>query len=103
MCNFHPIEYITYDPCAYLFPQKFNAVYPHLSNIGSEAELYDAKETIQQLLRWGWKNNKNVEEQAAQLHMLNAWSQLVEVCLFLLYAVVHLTSFPLGFKHFSFC
>ncbi|KAL6226355.1 hypothetical protein ACLB2K_000317 [Fragaria x ananassa] len=59
--------------------QKFNAVYPHLSNIGSEAELYEAKETIQQLLRWGWKNNKNVEEQAAQLHMLNAWSQLVEI------------------------
>ncbi|XP_024182296.1 nuclear pore complex protein NUP205 isoform X2 [Rosa chinensis] len=59
--------------------QKFNAVYPHLSNIGSEAELNDAKETIQQLLRWGWKNNKNVEEQAAQLHMLTAWSQVVEI------------------------
>ncbi|KAK9947570.1 hypothetical protein M0R45_003188 [Rubus argutus] len=59
--------------------QKFNTVYPHLSNIGSEAELNDAKETIQLLLRWGWKNNKNVEEQAAQLHMLTAWSQLVEI------------------------
>ncbi|XP_050365168.1 nuclear pore complex protein NUP205 isoform X2 [Argentina anserina] len=59
--------------------QKFNAVYPHLSNIGSEAELNDAKETIQQLLRWGWKNNKNVEEQAAQLHMLTAWSQIIEI------------------------
>jgi nuclear pore complex protein Nup205 len=79
-------------------PQKFNTVYPHLSNIGSEAELNDAKETIQLLLRWGWKNNKNVEEQAAQLHMLTAWSQLVEVCSFLLYIVVYIVeNFSVGF------
>ncbi|XP_020537054.1 nuclear pore complex protein NUP205 isoform X2 [Jatropha curcas] len=59
--------------------QKFNSVYPQLSNFGSEAELNDVRETIQQLLRWGWKYNKNLEEQAAQLHMLNGWSQIVEV------------------------
>ncbi|KAM7263304.1 hypothetical protein ACFE04_000987 [Oxalis oulophora] len=59
--------------------QKFNSVYPQLSNFGSESELSDARETIQQLLRWGWKYNKNLEEQAAQLHMLTGWSQIVEI------------------------
>jgi nuclear pore complex protein Nup205 len=60
--------------------QKFNSVYPQLSNFGSEVELNDVRETIQHLLRWGWKYNKNLEEQAAQLHMLTGWSQIVEVC-----------------------
>lgn len=55
---------------------------PQLCNFGSEAELNDVKETIQQLLRWGWKYNKNLEEQAAQLHMLTGWSQIVEVYYF---------------------
>ncbi|XP_035542991.1 nuclear pore complex protein NUP205 isoform X2 [Juglans regia] len=59
--------------------QKFNSVYPRLSNFDSEVELNDIKETIQQLMRWGWKYNKNLEEQAAQLHMLTGWSQIVEV------------------------
>ncbi|XP_030954556.1 nuclear pore complex protein NUP205 isoform X1 [Quercus lobata] len=61
------------------FWQKFNSFYPQLSNFGSEVELNDVRETIQQLLRWGWKYNKNLEEQAAQLHMLTGWSQIVEV------------------------
>lgn len=38
-----------------------------------------SKESIQQLVRMGWKYNKNLEEQAAQLHMLVGWSQIVEV------------------------
>ncbi|XVE54418.1 hypothetical protein DITRI_Ditri03aG0079600 [Diplodiscus trichospermus] len=59
--------------------QKFNSVYPQLSNFASEAELNEVRETIQQLLRWGWKYNKNLEEQAAQLHMLTGWSHIVEV------------------------
>ncbi|KAI5320580.1 hypothetical protein L3X38_040288 [Prunus dulcis] len=59
--------------------QKFRSVYPQLSNIGSDVELNDVKETIQQLLRWGWKHNKNLEEQAAQLHMLTGWSHIVEI------------------------
>ncbi|XVF34671.1 hypothetical protein REPUB_Repub18cG0078900 [Reevesia pubescens] len=59
--------------------QKFNSVYPQLSNFGSEAELNEVRETIQQLLRWGWRYNKNLEEQAAQLHMLTGWSHVVEV------------------------
>ncbi|KAH0970347.1 hypothetical protein GBA52_022503 [Prunus armeniaca] len=59
--------------------QKFKSVYPQLSNIGSDVELNDVKETIQQLLRWGWKHNKNLEEQAAQLHMLTGWSHIVEI------------------------
>lgn len=50
-----------------------------VSNLGNEVELNDVRETIQQLLRWGWKYNKNLEEQASQLHMLTAWSQIVEV------------------------
>lgn len=59
--------------------QKYNSAYAQASNLGSEVELNNVRETIQQLLRWGWKYNKNLEEQAAQLHMLTAWSQIVEV------------------------
>ncbi|KAK8343860.1 hypothetical protein V6Z12_A07G042900 [Gossypium hirsutum] len=59
--------------------QKFNSVYPQLSNFGNEADLNEVRETIQQLLRWGWRYNKNLEEQAAQLHMLTGWSHIVEV------------------------
>ncbi|XP_028801287.1 nuclear pore complex protein NUP205-like [Neltuma alba] len=59
--------------------QKFNSAYPQLSNLGSGVEINDVKQTIQQLMRWGWKYNKNLEEQAAQLHMLTAWSQIVEI------------------------
>ncbi|KAL1300925.1 hypothetical protein AAHE18_18G216100 [Arachis hypogaea] len=59
--------------------QTYNSAHLQVSNIGSEVELNDVKEIIQQLLRWGWKHNKNLEEQAAQLHMLTAWSQVVEV------------------------
>lgn len=59
--------------------QKCNFMNPQLSFFGSEVELNDVRETIQQLLRWGWKYNKNLEEQAAQLHMLIGWSQVVEV------------------------
>ena len=62
-----------------LFFQKFNSVYPQLSSFGSEAELNEVRDTIQQLLRWGWRYNKNLEEQAAQLHMLTSWSHVVEV------------------------
>ncbi|OIV97223.1 hypothetical protein TanjilG_02931 [Lupinus angustifolius] len=61
--------------------QKYTSTYLQVSNLGSEVELNDVRETIQQLLRWGWKYNKNLEEQAAQLHMVTAWSQIVEVAL----------------------
>lgn len=47
-----------------------------LVNGQKQAEL---REAVQQLLRWAWKRNRNLEEQAAQLHMLVGWSQLVEV------------------------
>ena len=43
------------------------------------AVVNEVRETIQQLLKWGWKYNRNLEEQAAQLHMLAGWSQIVEV------------------------
>ncbi|MED6124108.1 hypothetical protein PIB30_056009 [Stylosanthes scabra] len=59
--------------------QTYNSAHLQGSNVGNEVELNDVKEIIQQLLRWGWKHNKNLEEQAAQLHMLTAWSQVVEV------------------------
>ncbi|XP_042499811.1 nuclear pore complex protein NUP205 [Macadamia integrifolia] len=59
--------------------QKCNFVNPQLSSFGSEVEVSDLRETIPQLLRWGWRYNKNLEEQAAQLHMLTGWSQIVEV------------------------
>ncbi|XP_052198623.1 nuclear pore complex protein NUP205 isoform X2 [Diospyros lotus] len=59
--------------------QKYNIVNPQLSTFGSEIELNEVRDTIQQLLRWAWKYNKNLEEQAAQLHMLTGWSQIVEI------------------------
>jgi len=49
-----------------------------LVNGQKQAEL---REAVQQLLRWAWKRNRNLEEQAAQLHMLVGWSQLVEVAI----------------------
>ncbi|KAL5988464.1 hypothetical protein ACLOJK_036229 [Asimina triloba] len=61
--------------------QMCNFRNPQLSSISSEGELVELRELIQQLLRWGWKYNKNLEEQAAQLHMLTGWSQMVEVAL----------------------
>ncbi|KAK9666246.1 hypothetical protein RND81_14G171000 [Saponaria officinalis] len=45
-----------------------------LSAFSNELELNDLREMIQRLLRWAWKYNRNLEEQAAQLHMLTGWS-----------------------------
>lgn len=59
--------------------QKFNLYNSQSNTFVSEAELNEIRDVIQQLLRWGWKYNKNLEEQAAQLHMLTSWSQIVEV------------------------
>lgn len=63
--------------------KRLELQYNLLVNGQKQAEL---REAVQQLLRWAWKRNKNLEEQAAQLHMLVGWSQLVEVgtpfCLF---------------------
>ncbi|KAK1417250.1 hypothetical protein QVD17_26375 [Tagetes erecta] len=59
--------------------QKCNFDNPQLSSFASEVELIDVKNTIQHLLRWAYKHNKNLEEQAAQLHMLTGWSQIVEI------------------------
>lgn len=50
--------------------------YTVLGNVPRQLELRDA---IQKLLKWSWRRNKNLEEQAAQLHMLVGWTQLVEV------------------------
>ncbi|RZC53774.1 hypothetical protein C5167_012639 [Papaver somniferum] len=59
--------------------QKSKFVNPAMSSVGGEADVMDLRETIQVLVRWSWKHNKNLEEQAAQLHMLTSWSQIVEV------------------------
>ncbi|XP_047339294.1 nuclear pore complex protein NUP205 isoform X2 [Impatiens glandulifera] len=56
--------------------QKLNSANP---TSGSGLELNEVRDAIQQLLRWGWKYNKNLEEQAAQLHMLTGWSQIIEI------------------------
>lgn len=50
-------------------------------SVGTDTELNQVRETIQLLLRWAWKHNKNLEEQAAQLHMLTGWSHIVEISL----------------------
>ncbi|KAK9060723.1 hypothetical protein SSX86_021429 [Deinandra increscens subsp. villosa] len=59
--------------------QKCNFDNPQLSSFGSEVELNEVKNTVQELLRLTYKHNKNLEEQAAQLHMLTGWSQIVEI------------------------
>ncbi|XP_071686120.1 nuclear pore complex protein NUP205 isoform X2 [Rutidosis leptorrhynchoides] len=59
--------------------QKCNLDNPQLSSFGNEVELNEVRNTVQQLLRWAYKHNKNLEEQAAQLHMLMGWSQIVEI------------------------
>ncbi|KAI4377146.1 hypothetical protein MLD38_014827 [Melastoma candidum] len=56
-----------------------NVTQSQVMNIGSEFELNDVRKSVQLLLRWAWKYDKNLEEQAAELHMLTAWSQLAEV------------------------
>ncbi|XP_078432384.1 nuclear pore complex protein (DUF3414) isoform X2 [Wolffia australiana] len=59
--------------------QMLNLMHPHLGSPGMEADMDNIKESIQQLLRWGWKYNTSLEEQAAQLHFLTAWTHIVEV------------------------
>ncbi|KAJ0238992.1 hypothetical protein HA466_0235130 [Hirschfeldia incana] len=59
--------------------QKLHSGFSLVDGFPNVAEFNEVKETIQQLLKWGWKYNRNLEEQAAQLHMLAGWSQIVEV------------------------
>ncbi|CAH2060609.1 unnamed protein product [Thlaspi arvense] len=59
--------------------QKLHSGFPLVDTFPNAAELNEVRETVQQLLKWGWKYNRNLEEQAAQLHMLAGWSQIVEV------------------------
>ncbi|CAA7019609.1 unnamed protein product [Microthlaspi erraticum] len=59
--------------------QRLHSGFPLGDSFPNAAELNEVRETIQQLLKWGWKYNRNLEEQAAQLHMLAGWSQIVEV------------------------
>ncbi|EFJ32372.1 hypothetical protein SELMODRAFT_439663 [Selaginella moellendorffii] len=47
--------------------------------LANERRQVAVRDAVQQLLRWAWKRNKFLEEQAAQLHMLVGWTQLVEV------------------------
>ncbi|KAJ0987901.1 hypothetical protein J5N97_006257 [Dioscorea zingiberensis] len=58
--------------------QICNVLNPQLVSF-TDVEKGELRESIQQLLRWGWRYNRNLEEQAAQLHMLTGWSQIVEV------------------------
>jgi hypothetical protein len=55
----------------------------------SEPEKSELKESVHHLLKWAWRYNKNLEEQAAQLHMLTGWSQIVEVsCVFACWLII---------------
>ncbi|KAH7657158.1 nuclear pore complex protein Nup205 protein [Dioscorea alata] len=58
--------------------QICNVLNPQLVSF-NEVEKGELRESIQHLLRWGWRYNKNLEEQAAQLHMLTGWTQIVEI------------------------
>ncbi|GAB4828290.1 hypothetical protein Ancab_035204 [Ancistrocladus abbreviatus] len=59
--------------------QKCNLLNPQLGSFGNETEINEIREITQKLLRWAWKYNRNLEEQAAQLHMLTGWCQIIEV------------------------
>ncbi|XP_018439961.1 nuclear pore complex protein NUP205 isoform X1 [Raphanus sativus] len=59
--------------------QELHSGFPLVDSFQNVAEVNEVRETIQQLLKWGWKYNRNLEEQAAQLHMLAGWSQIVEI------------------------
>ncbi|GJN19280.1 hypothetical protein PR202_gb06537 [Eleusine coracana subsp. coracana] len=61
------------------FHEKLIQMSQELSLQLSESEKSELKESVHQLLKWAWRYNKNLEEQAAQLHMLTGWSQIVEV------------------------
>ncbi|CAH1433048.1 unnamed protein product [Lactuca virosa] len=50
----------------YFLLQKCIFENPQLSTFGSEAKLEEVRNIVQQLLRWAWKHNKNLQEQAAQ-------------------------------------
>ncbi|XP_020088373.1 nuclear pore complex protein NUP205 isoform X2 [Ananas comosus] len=50
-----------------------------LSSRLNEVEKAELRESFHHMLKWCWRYNKNLEEQAAQLHMLTGWSQIVEV------------------------
>ncbi|KAM3255884.1 hypothetical protein ACQJBY_048819 [Aegilops geniculata] len=45
----------------------------------SESEKGELKESFHHMLKWAWRYNKDLEEQAAQLHMLTSWSKIVEL------------------------
>ncbi|GAB2213191.1 hypothetical protein Drorol1_Dr00021213 [Drosera rotundifolia] len=60
--------------------QKYNIISPQLGSLSNEDELSDVREMIQQLLRWAWRYNRNLEEQAAQLHMLTGWCPIMDFC-----------------------
>ncbi|GLJ05177.1 hypothetical protein SUGI_0012850 [Cryptomeria japonica] len=59
--------------------QEYHELENQSNSVLNQKRLVDLKDAVQQLLIWGWKYNKNLEENAAQLHMLVGWSQVVEV------------------------
>ncbi|RLN07047.1 hypothetical protein C2845_PM11G20510 [Panicum miliaceum] len=61
------------------FHGKLLQISQELNSQLSEPEKSELKESVHHLLKWAWRYNKNLEEQAAQLHMLTGWSQIVEV------------------------
>ncbi|XP_037446873.1 nuclear pore complex protein NUP205-like [Triticum dicoccoides] len=61
------------------FHQKLIQMSQELHTQLSESEKGELKESFHHMLKWAWRYNKNLEEQAAQLHMLTSWSQIVEV------------------------
>ncbi|AQK69479.1 Nuclear pore complex protein NUP205 [Zea mays] len=61
------------------FREKLLQISQELNSQLTEPEKAGLKESVHHLLKWAWRYNKNLEEQAAQLHMLTGWSQIVEV------------------------
>ncbi|OEL25614.1 Nuclear pore complex protein NUP205 [Dichanthelium oligosanthes] len=61
------------------FHEKLLQILQELNSQLNESEKAELKESVHHLLKWAWRYNKNLEEQAAQLHMLTGWSQIVEV------------------------
>ncbi|PWZ38120.1 L-arabinokinase [Zea mays] len=59
------------------FHEKLLQISQELNSQLTEPEKAGLKESVHRFLKWAWRYNKNLEEQAAQLHMLTGWSQIV--------------------------
>lgn len=66
----------------------------------NEAEKEEFRVLTHNLMRWGLRYNKVLEEQTAQLHMLTGWSQIVEVYHFLVFLFLSVVAYMSLYEFF---